>query len=156
SIDVLSELAAVPPGDATVEQRPEGRGHARRRLLHGGPHLLRGAEVRRVARVEEVGMERRAPELALFLERVAHVVRERLDVDRWDALYPLRHGYLLYFRFPPRFLGCARAVASHRRPARLTASHMPAILSPKRPDASRRTSTVIEASTSVPEARPGV
>src|SRR5262245_23842227 len=67
SIDVLSELAAVPPGDATVEQRPERTGHALRLLLEGGPHRLRGAEVRWVARVEEVRMERRAPELALFL-----------------------------------------------------------------------------------------
>src|SRR5262249_44707960 len=113
SIDVLSELAAVPPGDATVEQRPEGRGHARRRLLHGGPHLLRGAEVRRVARVEEVGMERRAPELALFLERVAQVVRERLDVDRWDARFPFEHGHLLHVRL------CGRH-PEHRGPRALS------------------------------------
>src|SRR5206468_10258954 len=66
SIGVLSELAAVPPGDATVEQRPERAGHARRVLLEGSPHLLRGAEIRWVARVEEVRIERRAPELALF------------------------------------------------------------------------------------------
>ena len=60
SIDVLSELAAVPRGDATVEQRPERHGHALRLLLEGGPHLLRGAEVRRVARVEEIGIAVRA------------------------------------------------------------------------------------------------
>src|SRR5206468_6488204 len=39
----------------------------------------------RAPQVEEVRIERRAPELALFLERFAQVVRERLDVDRWDA-----------------------------------------------------------------------
>ena len=32
SMDVLSELAAVPRGDATVEQRPECTGHALRLL----------------------------------------------------------------------------------------------------------------------------
>ncbi len=89
SIGVLSELAAVPPGDATVEQRPERTGHALRALLEGGPHPLRGAEERRVARVKEVRIERRAPELALFLEHFAQVVRERLDVDRRDARFPL-------------------------------------------------------------------
>src|SRR6266536_6183004 len=98
SIDVLSELAAVPPGDATVEQRPERTGHALRALLEGGPHPLRGPEERRVARVEEVRIERRAPELALFLERFAQVVRERLDVDRRDARFPLEHGHLLHVR----------------------------------------------------------
>jgi hypothetical protein len=55
-----------------------------------------GAEVRRVARVEEVGIERRAPELALFLERFAKVVRERLDVDRRHARFPLQRGDLLH------------------------------------------------------------
>src|SRR3989449_7064821 len=89
SIDVLSELAAVPRGHAPIEQRPECDGHALRLLLESGPHRLRGAEVRRVARVEKVGIERRAPELALFLERFAQVVRERLDVDRRDARFPL-------------------------------------------------------------------
>src|SRR5258705_3581938 len=92
SIGVLSELAAVPPGDTTVEQRPERTGHPLRVLLEGGPHPLRGAEVRRVARVEEVRIERRAPERALFLERFAQVVRERLDVDRRDARFSLQHG----------------------------------------------------------------
>src|SRR6266545_7405416 len=67
SIHVLSEFAAVPRGDASVEQRPERTGHALRLLLEGGPHRLGGPEERRVARVEEVRIERRAPELALFL-----------------------------------------------------------------------------------------
>src|SRR5206468_3361890 len=96
SIGVLSELAAVPPGDATVEQRPQRNWHALRLLLKGGPHRLRGAEVRRVARVEKIGIGRRAPELALFLERFAQIVGERLDVDRRDARFPLQHGHLLY------------------------------------------------------------
>src|SRR5207244_12535827 len=52
------------------------------------PHLLGGAEVRRVAGVEEIRIERRAPELALFREHFAQVVRERLDVDRRDASFP--------------------------------------------------------------------
>src|SRR6266851_4138911 len=34
-MDVLSELAAVPPGDATVEQRPERTGHALRLFVGG-------------------------------------------------------------------------------------------------------------------------
>src|SRR5215471_18700769 len=42
------------------------------------------------------------------------------------------------------------------QPARLATSRMPAILYPKRPDASRHTSTVIEASTGVLVLRPGV
>src|SRR2546429_199709 len=98
SIGVLSELAAVPPGDATVEQRPERTGHALRVLLEGGPHPLRGAVIRRIARVEEVWIERRALELALFLERFPQVVRERLDVDRRDARFPPPHGHLLHVR----------------------------------------------------------
>src|SRR5215470_3548883 len=93
SIDVLSELAAVPGGDATVEQRPERAGHALGLLLEDLKHRLRGAEIRRVARVEEVGMERRAPELALLLERVAQVVRERLDVDGRDPRLSCQHGH---------------------------------------------------------------
>src|SRR5712671_1481186 len=105
-MDVLSELAAIPPGDATVEQRPERTGHALRLLLEGGEHLLRRAEVRRVARVEEVRIERRAPGLALFLEHFAQVVRERLDVDRRDAR-SFQHSYLLHVR---RFSGCYHAV----------------------------------------------
>jgi hypothetical protein len=52
SIRVLSELAAVPPRDATVEQRPQRDGHALRLLLEGRPHHVRGAEVRRVPRVK--------------------------------------------------------------------------------------------------------
>src|SRR5262249_52943433 len=75
SVGVLSELATVPPGDSTVEERPERPGHTLRLLLEGGPHPLCGTEERRVARVEEVGIEWRAPELALFVERVAQVVR---------------------------------------------------------------------------------
>src|SRR6267143_1580230 len=110
SIGILSELAAVPPGHATVEQRRERTGHALRVLLEGGPHPLRGAEIRRVARVEEVGIERRAPELALFLERFAQVVRERLDVDRRDARFPLQHGHL----FHVRLCGAPRQVKSQR------------------------------------------
>src|SRR2546426_585803 len=98
SIDVLSELAAVPRGHAPIEQRPECDGHALRLLLESGSHRLRGAEVCRVARVEKVGIERRAPELALLLERFAQVVRERLDVDQRDARFPLEHGHLLHVR----------------------------------------------------------
>src|SRR5258705_14023959 len=89
SIGVLSELAAVPPGDATVDQRPERTGHALRALLEGGPHPLRGAEERRVARVEEVWVEWRAIELALLLERLPQVLRKRLDLDRRNARFPL-------------------------------------------------------------------
>src|SRR5207248_3423633 len=69
SVDVLSELAAVPRRHAPIEQRPQCHGHALRLLLERGPHRRRGAEVRRVARVEQVGIERRTPELRLFLER---------------------------------------------------------------------------------------
>src|SRR6266567_85952 len=98
SIGVLSELAAVPPGNATVEQRPKRTGHARRVLLEGGPHLLRGAKIRGVVRVEEIRIERRAPELALFLEHFAQVLRERPDVDRRDARFPFQHGCLLHVR----------------------------------------------------------
>jgi hypothetical protein len=112
SIGVLSELAAVPPGDATVEQPPERTGHALRVLLEGGPHPLRGAEIRRVARVKEVRMERRAPELALFLEHFAQVVRERLDVDRRDARFPLQHGHLLHVRL------CGRATPGQEQAMR--------------------------------------
>jgi hypothetical protein len=89
---VLAVLAAVPPGDATVEQRTERTGHAFSVFLKGGPHRLRGAEVCRVARVEKVGIERRTPELALFLERFAQVVWARLDVDRRDARFSFQHG----------------------------------------------------------------
>src|SRR5438552_10532087 len=128
SIHVLSELAAVPPGDSTVEQRPERTGHALRALLEGGPHPLRGAEERRVARVEEVRIERRAPELALFLERLAQVVRERLDVDRWDARFPLQHGHLLHVRLcAPSGLRRAGLLRLHSSPAlRPTATTGPA------------------------------
>src|SRR5262249_23881783 len=95
SIRVLSELATVPPGDATIEQRPERNRHALRLLLERGPHRPRRAEVRRVAGVEEIRIERRAIELALFLERSAQVVRERFDVDGRDACFPFQHGHLL-------------------------------------------------------------
>ena len=95
SMSVLAVFAAVPPGDATVEQRPERTRHALRVFLKGGPHHLRGAEVCRVARVEEIGIERRAPEFALFLERFAQVVWARLDVDRRDARFSLQHGHRL-------------------------------------------------------------
>src|SRR5262249_18546165 len=94
SIDVLSELAAVPRGDAPVEQRPQRGRHALRLLLEGRPHRLRGAEVRRIARVEQVRIERRAPELLLLRERLAQVVRERFDVDRRDTRLALEHGHL--------------------------------------------------------------
>jgi len=57
-----------------------------------GEHRVRGAEVRRVARVDEVGIEWRAPALSLLLERVAKVVRERLDVDRRSSL---QHKYVI-------------------------------------------------------------
>src|SRR6516165_7265283 len=67
SIGVLSEFAAVPPSDATVEQCPERTGHPLRLLLKRSPHRFRRAEVRWVSRVEEVGIQRRAIELALFL-----------------------------------------------------------------------------------------
>src|ERR1700730_5285581 len=96
SIDVLSELAAVPRGHAPIEQRPERDGHALRLLLESGPHRLRGAEVCRVSRVEEVRIERRAPELALFFELFAQVIRECLDVDRRDARFSFEHGHLLH------------------------------------------------------------
>src|SRR5215831_11246225 len=52
--------------------------------------------------------------------------------------------------------GALGPVASCRGPARMATSRMPAILYPKRPDASRRTSTEIEASTGVLDLRPGV
>src|SRR6185503_8381780 len=94
SVDVLSELAAVPRRDATVDQRLERPGHACRVLLEGGEHRLRGAEVRRVARIEEVGIERLPVPLALLLERFPQVLRKRLDVDRWDARSALQHGHL--------------------------------------------------------------
>ena len=48
-----------------------------------GPHHLRGPEVRRVTSIEEVGT--RAVSLALFLERCAQVIAQRLDVDGRDA-----------------------------------------------------------------------
>src|SRR5271165_4233555 len=66
-------------------------------MLEDGPHLPRGAEVSRVARVEKVRIERRAPALALFLEHVAQVVRQRLNIERRDAR-PLQHGHLLHLR----------------------------------------------------------
>src|SRR5262245_31616142 len=94
-MDILSKLAAIPRGDATVEQRSECRGHALHLLLHGGEHPLRGAEVRRVARVEEVWMEGRAVEFAVFFESPTQVVGERVNVDRRDARFPLEHGCLL-------------------------------------------------------------
>src|SRR5258708_39585476 len=50
SIGVLSKLALVPRGDATVEQRPERTRHSLCLLLEGGPHRMRSAEVRWVAR----------------------------------------------------------------------------------------------------------
>src|SRR5205085_5638000 len=92
SIGVLSELAAVPPGDTAVEQGPERGGHALRLLLERGPHLLRRAEECRIARIEQVGIERCAAELALFLERFAQVLRKRLDVERRDARFPFQHA----------------------------------------------------------------
>jgi hypothetical protein len=93
---VLAVLTAVPPGDATVEQRTECSWHALRIFLKSRPHRLRGAEVRRVARVEQVGIERRAPELALFLERFAQIVGARFDVDRRDARFAFQHGRFLF------------------------------------------------------------
>jgi hypothetical protein len=42
--------------------------------------------------VEKIGIERRAPGLALFLERFAQAVGESLDVDRRDARFPFQHG----------------------------------------------------------------
>src|SRR3989442_6449714 len=77
----------------------------------------RGAEVCRVARVEKIGIERRAPELALFLERFAQIVRERLDVDRRDARFPLQHGHLLYVQLcgVPRAI-CPAPLAGESRP----------------------------------------
>jgi len=94
-MDVLSKLAAVPRGDVTIDQRPECCGHTLHLLLHSGEHSLRGAEVRRIARVEEIWIEGRAVEFALFLEGLTEVVGERLNVDRWDTRFPLEHGYLL-------------------------------------------------------------
>src|SRR4029077_16941834 len=94
SIGVLSKLTIVPCGDTTVEQPPERTGHALRLLLERGPHPMRGAEIPRVARVEEVRIERRAPALALFLEHLAQVVRERLELDQRDGC-PFQHGNLL-------------------------------------------------------------
>src|SRR6266567_2898639 len=168
SIGVLSELAAVPPGDATVEQRPERTGHAPRLLLEGGKHRLRGAEVGRVARVEELRIKRRAPELPLFLERFAEIVRERLDVDRRDARFPFQHGHLLHVRLMRRPTPCHEPFATRLQRATLdgigargrsTTSAVilamrgrfitAAILHPKRSDATMPTSTVIEASIGV-------
>jgi hypothetical protein len=63
SIGVLSEFAAVPPRNATVQQPPEWSGHAPRLLLEGGPHPPRGSEERRVARIEKVRIEGSAVEL---------------------------------------------------------------------------------------------
>src|SRR5215510_12950373 len=54
SMNVLSELAAVPGGDATVDQRPQRPRHALSLFSEDGKHRLRRAEVCRVARVEEV------------------------------------------------------------------------------------------------------
>jgi Bacterial conjugation TrbI-like protein len=48
-----------------------------------------------MTRVQEVGIQRRAPELALFLERLAQVVWERLDINRRDACFSFQHGHLL-------------------------------------------------------------
>src|SRR5260370_40466303 len=96
SIGVLSEFAAVPPGDATVEQPSERTGHAFRLLLKGGPHRMCSTEVRWVARIEEVWIERRTVAPALVLEYLAQVVAERLDVDRRNARSPLQHGHLLH------------------------------------------------------------
>src|SRR5213082_3545683 len=121
SIDVLSELAAVPRGHAPIEQRPECDGHALRLLLESGPHRLRGAEVCRVARVEEVGIERRAAELALFLQRFAQVVRERLDVERRNARFPLQHGHLLQVGYDqPRSYAMPNVSSNPRRPNGVT------------------------------------
>src|SRR5258707_12989670 len=54
-----------------------------RLLLECSPHTMRGAEVGRVARVEEIRIERRAPALALFLE---HFCARLLGVSRrWPA-----------------------------------------------------------------------
>src|SRR5215472_10729706 len=94
-MDVLSELAAVPGGDATVEQRAERRGHALHLLLHDAEHALRGAEVGWVAGVEEVRVERGAVDLALLIEGAAEVGGERCFVYRRDAGLVLQHGWLL-------------------------------------------------------------
>ena len=64
--------------------------------------------MRRCARRK--GRDRAArPELALFLERFAQVVRERLDVDGRDSRFPLKHGHLLHVRL----CGAPRPVKSH-------------------------------------------
>jgi hypothetical protein len=81
SVSVLSVLAAVPPSDATVEQRSKRAGHTLCLLLEGGPHCMRSTEVNQVARVEQVWIERSAVALALSLKYLAQVVRERLYVD---------------------------------------------------------------------------
>src|SRR5260370_18643042 len=75
SIGVLSKLALVPRGDATVEQRPERTGHSLFLLLEGGPHRMRRAVVRWLSHVDMYRIQRRASELALFLEHFAQVVR---------------------------------------------------------------------------------
>jgi hypothetical protein len=58
---------------------------------------MRSTEVRWVARVVEIRIERRAPALALFLEYFAHVLRERLDVDRRDSRLSFQHRHLHCF-----------------------------------------------------------
>src|SRR5262249_16708284 len=136
SIRVLSKLAAIPPRDATVEQRPECDRHALRLLLERRPHRLRRAKVSGVTRIEKIGIERRAVELALFVERLAQVVRDRLDVDRRDARFPLQHGH------PP-----PPALASSHAQQRDGHSMMATIVPPKWSDGSIDTSAAIEVST---------
>jgi hypothetical protein len=46
-----------------------------------------------MACIEEVRIEWRAPELALFLERFAQVVWTRRDIDRRDARFSFEHGH---------------------------------------------------------------
>lgn len=133
SVDVPSELAAVPRCDATVEQRSERNGHSLGFLLEGGPHRLRGAEVRRVARVEEIGIERRAVNPTLFLECFSQIARERLDVDRRDARVPFEHGDVLHVR-----------LGGVARPRAASGPTSMVILHRKRAGGADDTSTVIE------------
>jgi len=60
-------------------------------------------------RLEQKGIERRAPELCLFLERLAQIIGERLDVDRRNASLAFEHGHLLGRDRTPK-----RACAAYR------------------------------------------
>src|SRR5207249_10513436 len=85
-------------------------------------------------------VERRAPELALFLERFAQVVRGRLDGDRRDARFPLEHGHLLHVRLcgVPRPVSAESIIARARAPTSATISAMrgPAALASANPSSS--------------------